>query len=179
MSNKRLAGVLGVVLAIAAFASVMIYGLNNDPSELPSALLAKPFPEFEQPALGEPQRLLTRDDLLGKPALVNVWATWCPTCRAEHEYFNQLAAQGVPIIGINYKDNEASAQKWLQDLKDPYVLNISDPDGRLGFNLGVYGAPETFVIDSQGMIRYKFVGAVDEQVWRERLAPVYQELNRP
>lgn len=178
MSRGRLLAMLAVVGGIAAFALMAVYGLKNDPQELPSALLGKPFPAFEQPALGDPQRLLTRKDLLGKPALVNVWATWCPTCRAEHDYFNQLAARGVPIIGINYKDDDAKAQKWLQDLKDPYVLNISDPKGSLGMELGVYGAPETFIIDSQGVIRHKFVGAVNEQIWRERLARVYQELNR-
>lgn len=177
MSKGRLLAVIAVLGGVLAFALMGIYGLNNDPRELPSALLNKPFPAFEQPALGQPDKLLTRQDLLGKPALVNVWATWCPTCRAEHGYFNQLAAQGVPIIGINYKDDSAKAQQWLQDLKDPYVLNISDPKGSLGMELGVYGAPETFIIDAQGVIRYKYVGAVDDQVWRERMAPVFEELS--
>lgn len=179
MSKGRLFAVLAVVAGIVGFALMSIYGLRNDPSELPSALLNKPFPEFSQPALGEPQRLLTDKDLQGRPALVNVWATWCPTCRAEHDYFNTLAASGVPIYGINYKDDEAKAVKWLQDLKDPYVFNISDPKGALGMNLGVYGAPETFIIDAQGIIRYKFVGAIDERIWNERMAPVYEGLLKP
>ena len=176
MSKGRLLAVVAVLAGIAAFAGMSIYGLNNDSRELPSALLNKSFPEFELPALTEPGRVLTRKDLLGKPALVNVWATWCPTCRAEHDYFNTLAAQGVSIYGINYKDVEVKAEKWLRDLKNPYVLNISDPKGNLGMNLGVYGAPETFVIDAEGFIRFKYVGAVDELVWTQKLAPVYEEL---
>lgn len=176
MSKGRLLAVLAVLAGVAGFAWMSIYGLHNDPRELPSALLNKPFPEFEQAMLGSPERKLTRQDLLGKPALVNVWATWCPTCRAEHDYFNQLAAQGVPIYGINYKDDEAKAVKWLHDLQDPYELNINDPKGMLGMNLGVYGAPETFIIDSEGIIRFKFVGAVDDRVWKEKMAPIYEGL---
>ena len=176
MSKGRLLAMLAVLAGVAGFAWMSIYGLHNDPRELPSALLNKAFPEFEQPMLGNSERMLTREDFIGKPALVNVWATWCPTCRAEHGYFNQLAAQGVPIYGINYKDDEAKAIKWLQDLKDPYVLNVNDPTGVLGMNLGVYGAPETFIIDSEGVIRFKFVGAVDDWVWKEKMAPIYEGL---
>lgn len=176
MSRGRLLAVLAVIAGVVAFALMGVYGLNHDPRELPSALIDKPFPGFEQAALGEPERMITQENLLGKPALVNVWATWCPTCRAEHDYFNQLAAQDVPIYGINYKDDEAKAQKWLRDLKDPYVFNIFDPKGALGMNLGVYGAPETFIIDKNGIIRYKYVGAVDRHVWKEKMAPVYEEL---
>ncbi len=179
MSKGRLLAVAAVLAGVAGFAWMSIYGLKNDPSELPSALLNKMLPQFEQPALGEPGRMLSREDLLGKPALVNFWATWCPTCRAEHDYFNQLAAQGVVIYGINYKDDETKAVKWLQDLQDPYALNVSDPKGMLGMDLGVYGAPETFIIDAGGVIRFKYVGAVDEQVWREKMAPVYHGLQSP
>lgn len=175
MSKGRLIAVLVVLAGVAGFAWMSMYGLKNDPRELPSALLNKPFPEFEQPQLGNPDQLLGNKDLRG-PALVNVWATWCPTCRAEHDYFNRLAKEGVPIYGINYKDDEAKAIKWLQDLKDPYVLNISDPRGVMGMNLGVYGAPETFIIDREGIIRFKYVGAVDDWVWKEKMAPVYEGL---
>ena len=178
MSKGRLIAVLAVLAGVAGFAWMSMYGLKNDPRELPSALLNKPFPEFEQAQLGKPDQLLGKKDLRG-PALVNVWATWCPTCRAEHDYFNRLAKQGVPIYGINYKDDEAKAIKWLQDLKDPYVLNISDPKGVMGMNLGVYGAPETFIIDREGIIRFKYVGAVDDWVWKEKMAPVYEGLLKP
>lgn len=93
--------------------------------------------------------------------------------------FQQAGCPGVPIYGINYKDEEDKAQKWLLDLKDPYVMNVSDPRGSLGMNLGVYGAPETFIIDSEGVIRFKYVGAVDDRVWKEKMAPVYEGLLKP
>lgn len=179
MSKGRILAICLVLAGVTGFAWMSIYGLHNDPRELPSALLGKPFPEFSQPALGEPERQLTQKDFLGRPALVNIWATWCPTCRAEHAYFNKLAAQGVPIYGINYKDEEAKAEQWLLDLKDPYVMNVSDPRGSLGMNLGVYGAPETFIIDSEGIIRFKYVGAVDDRVWKEQMAPIYEGLLKP
>ncbi|OLQ26807.1 thiol:disulfide interchange protein, partial [Pseudomonas aeruginosa] len=119
---------------------------------------------------------LTEADLKGKPALVNVWGTWCPSCRVEHPELTRLAEQGVVIYGINYKDDNAAAIKWLNELHNPYLLSISDADGTLGLDLGVYGAPETYLIDKQGIIRHKIVGVVDQKVWREQLAPLYQQL---
>lgn len=176
MSKGRLLGVIVVLLGIAAFAGMSIYGLKNDPRELPSALIDKPFPEFELDDLLDDGRQLSRKDILGKPALVNVWATWCPTCRQEHDDLNKLSRQGVNIYGVNYKDDPVKARKWLTELLNPYALNISDPRGTLGFDLGVYGAPETFVIDRQGIIRMKHVGEVNEKVWREKIEPLYREL---
>jgi len=164
-------------LALFLVLAVFLYrGLFLDPAELPSALIGKPFPEFSLPSVHDSARTLTAADLKGKPALVNVWATWCPTCKAEHQMLNQLAGQGVNIVGVNYKDDNAAARKWLKDFLDPYQLNIEDQVGSLGLNLGVYGAPETFLIDKDGIIRHKYVGAIDERVWREQLAPLYQEL---
>lgn len=169
--------ILLLPLALFLVLAVFLYrGLFLDPAELPSALIGKPFPAFALPSLHEPQRTLTAADLKGKPALVNVWATWCPTCKAEHEMLNRLAGQGVNIVGVNYKDDSAAARKWLEDFLDPYQLNIEDKAGSLGLNLGVYGAPETFLIDRDGIIRHKYVGAIDERVWREQLAPLYQQL---
>lgn len=168
--------ILLLPLVIFLGVAVLLYrGLFLNPAELPSALIGKPFPEF---ALREVQseRVLTRADLPDKPALVNVWGTWCVACRVEHPVLNKLAQQGVVIYGVNYKDVNADARKWLRDFHDPYQLNIRDDEGSLGLNLGVYGAPETFLIDSQGIIRYKFVGVVDETVWREQLAGLYQGL---
>lgn len=176
MSKGRLIGVIIVILGVLAFAAMSLYGLKNDPRELPSALIGKPFPEFKLNDLLVEGKQLTRADILGKPALVNVWATWCPTCRQEHDDLNRLARQGVTIYGINYKDDTAKAQTWLTDLLNPYSINISDPKGTLGFDLGVYGAPETFVIDKQGIIRMKHVGEVNQQVWRDKIEPVYREL---
>ncbi len=163
---------LAIFLIVAAFLGK---GLFLNPQELPSALIGKPFPAFELPSVHEGTPV-TREALLGKPALVNVWATWCPTCRAEHETLNNLASQGVVIHGVNYKDDNAAARKWLTELLDPYQINIEDKVGSLGLDLGVYGAPETFLIDKHGIIRHKYVGAIDERVWRQQLAPLYQEL---
>ncbi|SHM90522.1 cytochrome c biogenesis protein CcmG, thiol:disulfide interchange protein DsbE [Pseudomonas asturiensis] len=163
------------LLVFLGVAAVLFRGLYLDPAELPSALIGKPFPEF---ALREVQseRTLTRADLLGKPALVNVWATWCIACRVEHPVLNRLAQQGVVIYGVNYKDTNVDALKWLKDFHDPYRLNVRDDEGSLGLNLGVYGAPETFLIDARGVIRHKFVGVIDDTVWREQLAGLYQAL---
>jgi cytochrome c biogenesis protein CcmG/thiol:disulfide interchange protein DsbE len=166
---------LAPLVLFLAMAALLYRGLYLDPSELPSALIGKPFPEFSLPAVqdGKP---LTRNDLLGKPALVNVWGTWCVACRVEHPVLTKLAEQGVVIYGVNYKDVNADAVKWLSEFHDPYQLNINDEAGSLGLNLGVYGAPETFLIDAKGVIRYKHVGVIDQTVWREKLAGQYQAL---
>ncbi|MET1078152.1 MAG: DsbE family thiol:disulfide interchange protein [Pseudomonas sp.] len=171
---KRL--ILLLPLAIFLGVAVVLYrGLFLDPAELPSALIGKPFPAFALPAV-DGGKALTQADLKGKPALVNVWATWCVSCRVEHPVLNQLAQQGVVIHGVNYKDDNAAARKWLAEFHNPYGLNIDDAQGSLGLDLGVYGAPETFLIDAQGIIRHKYVGVIDERVWREKLAPLYQAL---
>ncbi|MGC5700307.1 DsbE family thiol:disulfide interchange protein [Pseudomonas sp. NFXW11] len=163
---------LAVFLVVAVF---LYRGLYLDPAELPSAMIGKPFPEFSLAAV-EGKSLLTRADLLGKPALVNVWGTWCISCRVEHPVLNKLAEKGVVIYGINYKDVNEDARKWLAEFHNPYQLNIRDEEGSLGLNLGVYGAPETFFIDAKGIIRDKYVGVIDEVVWREQLAAKYQAL---
>ena len=143
-------------LAIFLIVAVFLYrGLFLDPTELPSALIGKPLPSFSLPSVEDSQRLITAEDIKGKPALVNVWATWCVACKVEHPVLNQLAKQGVTIYGVNYKDDNAAAQKWLREFHDPYQLNISDAQGSLGLDLGVYGAPETFIVDKQGIIRHK------------------------
>ena len=165
-----------VPLALFLLVAVFLYrGLYLDPAELPSAMIGKPFPAFNLPTV-QGDKTLTQADLQGKPALVNVWATWCISCRVEHPVLNKLAERGVVIYGINYKDDNAAAVKWLAEFHNPYQLDIRDEDGNLGLNLGVYGAPETFLIDSQGIIRHKFVGVIDETVWREQLAAKYQAL---
>ena len=152
-------------------------GLKLEPSKLPSALIGKPFPAFSLPDLKDDQQLLARSDLIGEVALVNVWATWCPSCRAEHGFLNQIANRfDMPIYGVNYKDERAAAQEWLQKLGDPYRFSIYDKKGNLGLDLGVYGAPETYLIDHTGMIRYKHVGVVDMKVWRDTLQPIVTEL---
>ncbi|KTB89373.1 thiol:disulfide interchange protein [Pseudomonas syringae ICMP 11293] len=171
---KRWVMVLPLVLFLGV-AALLYRGLYLDPSELPSALIGKPFPAFSLPSVQD-ERMLSRADLLGKPALVNVWGTWCVACRVEHPVLTRLAQQGVLIYGVNYKDINADALKWLKEFHDPYRLNIRDQEGSLGLDLGVYGAPETFLIDAQGVIRYKHVGGIDDAVWREKLAARYQQL---
>ncbi|HEY6610738.1 MAG TPA: DsbE family thiol:disulfide interchange protein [Pseudomonas sp.] len=173
--NRRLLLLLPLVgfLVLAGF---LYKGLFLDPRDIGSTMIGKPLPEFALPSLEDPARNLGTADFKGQPALVNVWATWCPTCRAEHEMLNRLAEQGVRVYGINYKDDGDAARKWLKDLGNPYRFNVEDPQGSLGINLGVYGAPETFLIDKDGIIRHKYVGAIDETVWRQQLAPLYREL---
>jgi cytochrome c biogenesis protein CcmG/thiol:disulfide interchange protein DsbE len=142
----------------------------NDPHQLPSALLGKPFPAFKLPALsGDAQ--ITETDVRG-PVLVNVWATWCPTCRAEHAELLRIHDEtGLPIIGINYKDDPARARLWLEQLGNPYQFNVVDADGSLGVDLGVYGAPESFLVDASGTIVYKRVGDVNRRIWQEEIKP--------
>lgn len=147
----------------------------NDPHMLPSALVGKPFPAFDLPGLGTDATQTTRftqADVQGRPMLVNVWATWCPTCRAEHAELLRIHNEtGLPIIGINYKDDPVKARAWLQQLGNPYEFNIVDANGQLGVDLGVYGAPETFLVDASGTIVYKRVGDVNRTVWERELKP--------
>lgn len=162
--------ILFVVLAL-----FLMRGLSLDPKELPSALIDKPFPTFSLPALGSGE-MLDKAAVSGEVALFNVWATWCVSCRVEHPYLTELAEQGVAIYGINYKDDDAAALDWLQQLGDPYLASIADREGTLGVDLGVYGAPETYLVDASGLVRYRHVGVVDERVWTTILQPLYQQL---
>ncbi len=161
-------------MVMAAF---LLKGLSLDPQALPSALIDKPLPEFALPVLGEP-REVSRTQVTGEVALFNVWATWCASCRVEHPFLTRLADTGVPIYGINYKDQDEAALRWLAELGDPYRLSIVDAEGSLGLDLGVYGAPETYVVDARGVIRYRHVGVVNEQVWKTILGPIVEELRR-
>lgn len=154
---------------------VVLRDKGYDPQALPSALIDKPMPEFSLPKLGSDE-MLTPANLKGEPALLNVWATWCPSCRVEFPYLVKLAQQGVAIYGLDYKDDPTEALKWIEELGDPFRFNIVDKEGTLGLDLGVYGAPETYLIDANGTIRAKHVGVVDERVWQEKLLPLYVEL---
>jgi len=151
-------------------------GLSLDPTAMPSALIDDPVPAFDLPTVKDDQQRVTQDIFKGQVSLINVWATWCISCRVEHPYLNKLAKQGLPIYGVNYKDDVDEAKVWLKNLHDPYVLSIVDADGRLGIDLGVFGAPETYLVDKQGLIRYKHVGVVDDRVWTTILKPVYDSL---
>lgn len=160
------------LFAFLALGVLLWRGLALDPAALPSALVGRPLPEFELPKLGEPTSV-ARADVVGETALLNVWATWCYSCRVEHPFLLQLADRGIPILGLNYKDESDPAQKWLAQLGDPYRLVIEDREGRLGLDLGVYGAPETYVIGADGTVQYRHVGVLDEAVWANRLAPFF------
>ncbi len=163
------------LILFVVLAAFLFRGLSLDPQALPSALIDRPLPEFSLPVLGQ-ERLIGKGDLIGEAALLNVWATWCVSCRVEHPYLLQIAQEGVPIYGLNYKDDDAAAARWLADLGDPYRANIADREGSLGLDLGVYGAPETYLVDAEGVVRYRHVGVVDERVWQTILQPLYREL---
>lgn len=154
-------------------------GLNRDPREVPSPLINKAAPAFNLPQLKEPAKSFSAVDMRGKVWLLNVWASWCVTCRDEHPLLLEYAKQGVvPIYGLNYKDERADALAWLNELGDPYVLSAADVDGRVGIDYGVYGAPETYLIDQSGTIRFKQIGPVTPDVWTKTIVPLSQELNR-
>lgn len=144
----------------------------NDPHVLPSALLNKPFPEFSAAVLGAVDKVASREQLLGSPVLVNVWATWCPTCKAEHDELMRInALSELRIVGVNYKDDERLALKWLADYGDPYDFTMQDLDGSLGVELGVYGAPESFLLNAEGTVIYKRVGEINRRIWEQEIAP--------
>ena len=171
---------LPLIIFLALVAAFLLQLQRNaqgdDPKTLESALVGKPVPAKTLPDLLSTK---TFDESLfkqGKPLLLNVWATWCPTCYAEHQYLNHLAKQGVPIIGLDYKDNSQKAVKWLHDLGNPYQVVLKDEKGSFALDLGVYGAPETFIVDGKGVIHYRYAGDVNERVWQEKLQPIYQKL---
>lgn len=167
---------LFIPLALFTVMAVFLFrGLSLDPRELPSALIDHAFPEFSLSNLSG-ERQMSRADVTGEVVLFNVWATWCISCRVEHSYLQQLADTGVKIYGVNYKDDSAAARQWLRELGDPYVDNIADVQGSLGLDLGVYGAPETYFVDRQGIIRYRHVGVIGARVWETLLQPIYEQL---
>jgi cytochrome c biogenesis protein CcmG/thiol:disulfide interchange protein DsbE len=155
---------------------VLLLGLDKDPTELPSALVGEAFPVFNLPSLKDKQNVVTEQDFNGEVVLVNVWATWCFACRIEHPMLNKLSEQGVKIIGLNYKDQRAGALAWLVERGDPYQFNIFDAKGSLGIDLGVYGAPETYLVDADGIIRHRRVGVVDDRVWESEFRAIYEQI---
>ena len=165
---------LGLFLVLVAFLAI---GLTRDPQELPSALINKAAPEFRLPQLKDSSKTFAAGDMRGKVWMLNVWASWCIACREEHPYLAQYVSS-VPIIGLNYKDKREDALAWLEEFGDPYTLSAVDLDGRVGMDYGVYGAPETYIIDKAGTIRRKHVGPVTPDVWKKEILPLVQELNR-
>jgi cytochrome c biogenesis protein CcmG/thiol:disulfide interchange protein DsbE len=167
---------LGIFLALVVMLGV---GLTLNPREVPSPLIGKPAPQFKLAQLHEPGKTLGPADLTGKVWVLNVWASWCVSCREEHATLTDFAKSGMaPVYGLNYKDDRKDALRWLQQFGNPYTASVFDPDGRVGLDYGVYGVPETYVIDKQGVIRFKQIGPVTPDVIARKMRPLIEELNR-
>lgn len=174
---KRLLPLL-VFLGLAALLGVgVLMNSGRDTKAIPSPLLGKPAPDFALPVLDEPGRIVGKADLLGQPYLLNVWGSWCPACRDEHPVIAELARSGrIRVIGYDYKDEPDDARRWLAQFGNPYALVIVDADGRAALDWGIYGAPETFLVDAEGMIRWKFVGPLTPEVVQQQLLPHLETL---
>lgn len=170
------------VIPLAIFVVLVVFlaiGLGHDPHEVPSPLIDKAAPAFQLPQLHEPTKTFSPQDMRGKVWLLNVWASWCISCREEHPLLLELARSGaVPLYGLNYKDERKDALDWLDDLGNPYLLSAADLDGRVGIDYGVYGAPETYLIDRDGVIRFKHIGPLTPDVLQAKLLPLVKDLSK-
>lgn len=170
------------LLPLGVFAIVVFFlfrGLSLNPREVPSPLVDKQVPNFSLPKLHAPDEKLSAADLKGQVWLLNVWGSWCVSCRVEHPLLVQLAKSGkVPIYGLNWKDKREDAVAWLNKFGDPYAASVADVDGRVAIDFGVYGAPETFVIDKQGIIRHKHIGPISTEALRDNLLPLIERLQK-
>jgi cytochrome c biogenesis protein CcmG, thiol:disulfide interchange protein DsbE len=170
------------LLPFAVFLTLVLFlgiGLRLNPREVPSPLIGKPAPAFKLAQLHEPGKTISQQDMVGQVWLLNVWASWCVACRQEHPVLMEFAKQGVvPLLGLNYKDGTENGAGWLRQFGNPYSISGVDADGRVGIDYGVYGVPETFVIDKKGVIRMKHIGPVTPEVITEKLLPLIKELNR-
>lgn len=168
--------ILFVPLSVFLVITILLWSsLEREPGNLPSALIGRPFPEFSLTKLRAQDQYLSERDLSGAKALVNVWGTWCYACKLEHPYLQKLSSEGVKIIGLNYKDNREAAIEWLEKLGDPYSVTIFDKEGSLGLDIGVYGAPETYLIDAQGIILHRRVGILDQKVWEKEFSQYFAD----
>jgi len=174
---KRFVLFLPLILFIG-LGAFLYKGLFLNPKAMPSALEGQPVPQFKLLTVTQGDRVVTKADLVGDYYLLNVWATWCAACKAEHPYLLDIARSGVPIYGINYKDDLDAASQWLSHYKDPYQFSAFDVNGQLGLNLGVYGAPETFLVDHQGIIRLRYAGVVDTRSWKVKFMPLIEDIKR-
>ncbi|MEE9343706.1 MAG: DsbE family thiol:disulfide interchange protein [Gammaproteobacteria bacterium] len=164
------------LFAFLALATLLYRGLSIDPKRVPSPLIGKPAPAFSLPTLENPEIQLSQNDLKNEVSLFNVWATWCVACRHEHPVLMQLAQTGIPIYGLDYKDNLPDARRWLTQFGNPYRANAFDEEGRVGINWGVYGTPETFIVDKKGIIRHKHIGPLTSEVVKNDILPLIKQL---
>ena len=161
------------LVAFALLVGMFVVGLNLDPSRIPSPLLEHTAPEFAIPSLQDPNVLVGSADYANRVALVNIWATWCPGCRQEHGFLLELAQQGtIPIFGLNWRDNRTEALGWLRSLGNPYIATGFDADGRVGIDWGAYGAPETFLIDANGIVIHKHIAPLTREIWERDFVPL-------
>ncbi|MET1084483.1 MAG: DsbE family thiol:disulfide interchange protein [Burkholderiales bacterium] len=166
------------LVAFAILVGFLFVGLGLNPREVPSPLVDKPAPAIQLAQLHAPEKSFTLADMKGRVWLLNVWASWCVSCRDEHPFLMKLAKENtIPIVGLNYKDKRDDAVKWLAQFGNPYRLSIVDADGRTGINFGVYGVPETFVIDRDGVIRYKQIGPLSAEKWQQTILPLVKKLS--
>ena len=173
--NRFLVPLIGVLVLIP----ILILGLQSDPSKLPSQFIGKPAPEFSLPTLEDPTKTLSTEDLKGQISLVNIWATWCAGCRAEHGFLMELARSNtIPIYAIDWRDDRAGALQWLGQLGNPYVASGFDEDGRVGIDWGAYGAPESFLISAEGRVVYRFTGPLNRALWEQEFVPRIAELKQ-
>ncbi|HYH86634.1 MAG TPA: DsbE family thiol:disulfide interchange protein [Pyrinomonadaceae bacterium] len=166
--------ILFVVLAV-----FLAFGLTRDPREIPSPLINKPAPAFVLPQLADPSKSFSSKEMRGKVWLLNGWASWCVACRDEHPVLLELSRMGVvPVYGLDYKDERRAGLAWLEEFGDPYALSISDTDGRVAIDYGIYGVPETFVIDREGVVRYKHTGPITVEALQKKILPLVRELQK-
>ena len=174
-----------VLIPLALFIIIVIFlgiGLFRDPKLVPSPLIGKPLPAFSLPTLHNPKKFLSNEHLsdpnfIGSAYLLNVWASWCAPCLQEHPFLMQLAQQGVPIYGLNYKDSRENALKLINRYGNPFMTTLHDEEGRVSIDLGVYGAPETFIVSPGGYIEYKHIGILNDEIWAEKLVPIIEKIN--
>lgn len=171
------AGVWIPLILFIGLIALLAWGLTQDPEKVPSPLIGEPVPEFSLSRVADPEAQITPSDLEGQVYLLNVWASWCRACREEHPLLMRLAEnRDVPIVGLDYKDERTDARRWLDQRGDPYMVSAFDPEGDVAIDLGVYGVPETFVVDADGIIRHKHVGAITRSDLREDILPLIRKL---
>ncbi len=170
------------LLPLVAFIVLVVFlsvGLSLDPKKIPSPLIGKPAPTFSLPDLHDAEKIVSPESMKGQVWVLNVWASWCVSCRAEHSILNELVRSNkdIKLVGLNYKDTLWKGRSWLQQRGNPYYANAFDKEGRVGIDWGVYGVPETFVIDAEGYVRYKHTGPLNWQSVQQELLPILKELS--